>query len=101
MTDQTGSATGGVKRPTRFTLWLGTKSDGEKLGFGCLAIAAAIPAGTFIWLILQALLEGGCASACVTRGWAGVIAIFIAVPIGLVALVIILISSAVKKPRDN
>ncbi|MDE2387396.1 MAG: hypothetical protein KGL77_06835 [Actinomycetales bacterium] len=99
MAEQFDPGTGRGRRIMRFRRWFGMKNAGEKLGFGCLGIAVAIPAVTLIWLLLQSILEGGCTAECVNRGWAGVIAFFIAVPIGVVGLVIFLISAAVKQAR--
>jgi hypothetical protein len=87
------------KQPSRFKRWLGTQSEGEKFGLGCCSIALAIPILTAAWLILQALLDGGCGSECVARGWYGVFAVWAAVPAGIIGLIIYAIATGTKKPK--
>lgn len=87
------------KQPSRFKRWLGTQSDGEKMGLGCCSIALALPILTGVLLTLQAILDGGCGSECVNRGWYGVFAVFGAVPLGIGGLIVYAIATATKK-RD-
>ena len=89
------------KPPSKFKTWWAVSNGGERLGAGIGLIALAIPLSTFVWLFAQSLQEGVCGSACVTRGWYGVFAVFAAVPVALVGLVIFAISNEVRKRRQR
>lgn len=81
--------------------WFTSRNDGEKAGLVILGIGIAIPAITFLKLFIQFLLEGAvCASACVTRGWEGVLAAWAAIPFLFIGGVTFAISAAFASRGD-
>jgi hypothetical protein len=79
-----------------------TNKNGGKAGLVILGIGIAIPTITFVKLFIQFLLEGAvCASACVTRGWEGVLAAWAAIPFLFIVGVTFAISAAFASRGDS
>ena len=72
-------------------------NGGQRLGMGCGLVALLIVALTTGGLMLAAAFEGGCGEQCVVRGWYGVFAAMIAVPLAVGGLIAYTIGSVFKK----
>ena len=83
--------------PSRIKRKFATSNGGQRLGMGCGIVALLIVVLTAGGLLLSAALEGGCGAQCVGRGWYGVFAAFVAVPIAVAGVIAYAIGSAVKK----
>lgn len=72
-------------------------NGGQRLGMGCGLVALFIAVLTTGGLMLAAAFEGGCGEQCVNRGWYGVFAAGIVIPLAIGGLIVYAIGSAVKK----